>query len=55
MTESEFIYHPPCGNRVWQRGFMPAKLLGFCTRRSEHTGKCTHLVDDRTTHNLRTR
>lgn len=45
----EFVEHPPCGRRVFQN----QTLLGFCARREGHKGGCTHLVDDRLTHNIR--
>lgn len=55
----EFVEHEPCGRRVYAVRYgaghrtSDRQLLGFCTRRVDHRGGCSTLVNDRVTHNIR--
>lgn len=56
-NDVEFFEHPPCGHRVYsvyKHGSPKDKfLIGFCIRRINHNGTCSHLINDRVVHNLR--
>lgn len=51
LPEEEFTIAPPCAKMVFLAA--TTEPIGFCTRREDHSGGCTHLVNDRVTHNLR--